>query len=145
MGKNDQSLMEKADILNPKYIEASAVNAWMDKYCQAHPLEKIADAILVLVSELKQKTGYLEEAVCETSDLTQEGRAICRKAFEQTKRSGVSLLEDRVTGAGKPHRPRLKSAGVRSAQGPSVVGQPPAQAGKPGLDPLDSAGPFFLH
>jgi TPR repeat protein len=85
LGKNDQRLIEKADVL--RSIEANAINAWMDQYCQAHPLDKIADAVHVLVSELKQKTGYLQEAVCETSDLKEEGRASCRKAFEETKRS----------------------------------------------------------
>jgi TPR repeat protein len=85
LGKNDQRLIEKADIL--RSIEATAINAWMDQYCQAHPLNKIADALHVLVSELKQKTGYLQEAVCEISDLKEEGRASCRRAFEETKRS----------------------------------------------------------
>jgi TPR repeat protein len=85
LGKNDQRLIEKADIL--KSIDATAINAWMDQYCQAHPLDKIADAVPVLVSELKQKTGYLQEAVCEISDLKEEGRASCRKAFEETNRS----------------------------------------------------------
>jgi hypothetical protein len=84
-GKSDQRLIEKADIL--AHIEPTAINAWIDQYCQAHPLDKIADAMPVLVSELKQKTGYQEEALCETSDLKEEGRASCRKAFEETKRS----------------------------------------------------------
>jgi hypothetical protein len=133
MGKNELSLVEKADILNPKHIDANAINAWMDKYCQAHPLEKITDAILALVSALKQKTGYLEEAVCETSDLAQEDRASCRKTLEETKRSGVSLLEDRVTPAGKPHQPQPRPAGpVRSPQGQPAVGQSQTQAGEPG-------------
>jgi hypothetical protein len=88
LGKNDQRLIEKADIL--RHIESTAINAWMDQYCQAHPLDKIADAIRVLVSELKQKTGYQEEFACETSDLGEEGRASCRKAFEETKRSAES-------------------------------------------------------
>jgi hypothetical protein len=146
MGKNELSLIEKADILNPKHIDANAINAWMDKYCQAHPLEKIADAILVLVSELKQKTGYLEEAVCGTSDLKQEDRASCRNTLEETKRSGVSLLEDRVTPAAKPPRPRPKPPDlVRSSQGQPVVGRPQTQAGEPGREPLGRAGPFFLH
>jgi hypothetical protein len=147
MGKNELSLIEKADILNPKHIDANAINAWMDKYCQAYPLEKIADAILLLVSELKQKTGYVEEAVCETSDLKQEDRASCRNTLEATKRSGLSLLENRVTPpAGKPQRPRPKPADlVRSPQGQPAVGQPQTQAGEPGRVPLGGAGPFFLH
>jgi hypothetical protein len=87
-GKNDQRLIEKADIL--WNIEPTAINTWMDQYCQAHPLDKIADAIPVLVAELKQKTGYQEEALCETSDLKDEGRASCRKALEGTKRSADS-------------------------------------------------------
>jgi len=146
MGKNELSLIEKADILNPKHIDANGINAWMDKYCQAHPLEKIADAILVLVSALKQKTGYLEEAVCATADLKQEGRASCRNTLEETKRSGVSLLDDLVTGAAKPHRPQPKPAGpARSPQGQPVVGQSQTQAGEPGRVPLRGAGPFLLH
>jgi len=88
MGKNDQRLIEKADIL--RQIEATAIDAWMDKYCQAHPIDKIADAIRVLVSELKQKTGYLQEAVCEISDLREGDRASCRKAFGETKQPAPS-------------------------------------------------------
>jgi hypothetical protein len=163
MGKNELSLIDKADILNPKLVDANAINAWMDKYCQAHPLEKIADAILLLVSELKQKTGYVEEAVCGTSDLKQEDRASCRNGLEETKRSGVSLLEDRVTPAAKPPRPRPKppdlvrssqgqpavgqpqTQAVRSPQGQPAIGQPQTQAGEPGREPLGRVGPFFLH
>jgi len=146
MGKNELGLIEKADILNPKLIDANAINVWMDKYCQAHPLEKVADAVLVLVSELKQKTGYVEEAVCGTSDLGQEDRASCRKTLEETQRSGVSLLEDRVTPAAKLPRPRPKPSDlVRSSPGQPAVGQPQTQAGEPGRIPLGSAGPFFLH
>jgi hypothetical protein len=88
LGKNDQRLIEKADIL--RYTEATAINAWMDQYCQAHALDKIADAIHVLVSELKQKTGYLQEAVCEISDLKEDDRISCRKVFEETKPSADS-------------------------------------------------------
>jgi hypothetical protein len=109
-GKNDQRLIEKADILNPRYIQANAIDAWMDKYCHAHPLEKIADAVPILVSELKQKSGYLQEAVCENSDLKEEARAICRKAFEETRRSAVSSLDDNGAGpvvvGGGAHRPQ---------------------------------------
>jgi hypothetical protein len=88
MGKNDQRLIEKADIL--RQIEAPAIDAWMDKYCEAHPLDKLADTIRVLVSELKQKTGYLQEAVCEISNLREADRASCRKAFDETKQSAQS-------------------------------------------------------
>jgi hypothetical protein len=94
LGKNNQTLIEKADILNPKYIDANAINAWFDNYCLAHPLERLADAITVLLIALKEKTGYLREAVCETSDLQQEGREGCVKALEATKRAVTSTLED---------------------------------------------------
>jgi hypothetical protein len=123
LGKNDQTLIEKADILNPKYIDANAINAWMDNYCRAHPSEMIADALRVLLAGLKEKTGYLEEAVCETSDLGEEGRAGCRKAFEATKRSAVSTSENSWPASvtahdGKLHRPRPNPAG--SAQAPQT-------------------------
>jgi hypothetical protein len=88
LGKNDQRLIEKADIL--RHVEPTDVNAWMDQYCQTHPLDKIEDAIRILVSELKQKTGYLQEAVCATSELEEEGRATCRHVLEETKRSAES-------------------------------------------------------
>jgi hypothetical protein len=124
LGKNNQTLIEKADILNPKYIDANAINAWMDNYCRAHPSEIIADALRVLLAGLKEKTGYLEEAVCETSDLGEEGRAGCRKAFEATNRSAVSTLGDFGPASvtvhdGKFHRPRPKPAG--SAQAPQTL------------------------
>jgi hypothetical protein len=144
LGKNNQTLIEKADILNPQRIDASAINAWLDKYCRAHPLEKIADALPVLVAELKEKTGYLLEAVCETSDLEEEGRGRCRKALEETKRSAVTTLDDGTTGSlnGKIHRPR-PAGPARSPQGQPIVGQsqtrsttvvPPAVPGRALLD-----------
>lgn len=123
LGKNDQTLIEKADILNPKLIDANAISAWLDKYCRAHPLEKIADALRVLLAELKEKTGYLREAVCETSDLEEEGRGRCRKAFEETKRSAVSTLDDIVAGSlnGKTRRPAGPAKPPQGQQ--PIVGQ----------------------
>jgi hypothetical protein len=114
-GKNDKTLIEKANILSPEYIDADAINAWMDNYCNAHPLETIADALRVLLAGLEVKTGYLEEAVCETSDLQQEGRAGCRKAFEATKVATALTLEggspaSLTLNGGTPHRLRPKPA-----------------------------------
>jgi hypothetical protein len=108
-GKNNKTLIEKANILSPKYIDADAVNGWMDNYCSAHPLETIADALRFLLAGLKVKTGYLEEAVCEASDLEQEGRAGCRKAFEATKVATALTLEGGSPASlglnrGTPHR-----------------------------------------
>jgi hypothetical protein len=126
LGKNTKTLIEKADILNPKFIDANAINAWMDNYCNAHPLETIVGALSVLLAELKVKTGYLKEAVCETSDLEQEGRAGCRKAFEAIEGSTVptSELGSRTSltlNNGKPHRPRPKPAApAQSAQGQPI-------------------------
>jgi hypothetical protein len=111
LGKNNKTLIEKANILSPKYIDADAINAWMDNYCSAHPLETIADALRFLLAGLKVKTGYLEEAVCETSDLEQEGRAGCRKAFDATKAATGLTLEggspaSLTLNSGNPHRLR---------------------------------------
>jgi hypothetical protein len=92
-GTNDKTLIEKANILSPRYIDANAINAWMDNYCRTHPLETIADALRVLLAGLKVKTGYLEEALCETSDLQQEGRAGCRRDFEATKVATAPTLD----------------------------------------------------
>jgi len=123
LGKNSQTLIEKADILSPKYVDTDAINAWMDNYCRVHPLETIADALRVLLAGLKEKTGYLEEAVCETSDLEAEGRAGCRKAFEATKQSVVSdaSASPPVNNA-KLHWPRPKTA--TSAQPPQALAVP---------------------
>jgi hypothetical protein len=119
LGKNSQTLIERADILNPKYINANAINAWMDNYCRVHPLETIADALRVLLAGLKEKTGYLEEAVCETSDLESEGRAGCRQTFEGTQRSVMSDAR-----ALKLHRPHPKPAATaKPPQVPAVVSQ----------------------
>jgi hypothetical protein len=128
-GKNNKTLIEKADILSPKYIDADAINAWMDNYCGAHPLERIADALRVLLAGLKVKTGYLEEAVCETSDLEQVGRAGCRKAFEAIKGSILPTLEggsqaSLIPNNRKPYRPLAKPAApAQSAQGPPIIVQ----------------------
>src|SRR5215475_14515999 len=102
LGRNGQPLIDKADSLNPKYTDAAAINAWMDRYCRAHPTDKIADAAAILVSELKQKTGYLQEAVCETSDLKDEGRATCRNAFAETRRTAILSWENDATGTVVP-------------------------------------------
>jgi hypothetical protein len=114
-GMNDKTLIEKANILGPQSIDADAINAWMDNYCRAHPLETIADALRVLLVGLEVKTGYLEEAVCETSDLQEDGRAGCRRAFEATKVATALTLEGRSSASltlnsGTPHRPRPKAA-----------------------------------
>lgn len=125
LGKNSQTLIEKADILNSKYIDASAINAWMDNYCRSHPVETIADALRILLAGLKEKTGYLEEAVCETSDLETEGRTICRQSFEATKRSVVIDGSTSLTlNNEKLHRPRPKPAtSAQAPQGQAVVSQ----------------------
>jgi hypothetical protein len=93
-GMNNPTLIEKAEILNPKFIDANAINAWLDNYCHAHPLERLTDAASVLLTALKEKTGYLRGAVCETSDLQEEGRARCFKALEATNRAVAFALED---------------------------------------------------
>jgi hypothetical protein len=125
LGKNRQTLIEKADILNPKYIDANAINAWMDNYCRAHPFETIADALRVLVAGLKDKTGYLEEAVCETSDLEAEGRVGCRKAFEATRKSVMSDVSASLTlNNAKLHWPRPKPVTPpQPSQAQAVVNQ----------------------
>lgn len=125
LGENNQTLIEKADILSPKYIDANAINAWMDNYCRAHPLETIVDALRVLLAGLKEKTGYLEEAVCETSDLEAAGRGACRKAFETTKRSVVDATVASLTvNNTKLHRPRPKSpTSAQRPQAQAVVSQ----------------------
>jgi hypothetical protein len=119
LGKNSQTLIEKADILNPRYINPNAINAWMDNYCRAHPLETIADALRVLLASLKEKTGYLEEAVCETSDLEAEGRAGCRQTFEATRQSAMSSARALlILSNAKRHWPRPK---------PTTTAQPPEE------------------
>lgn len=125
LGKNSQTLIEKADILNPKYIDVNAINAWMDNYCRAHAFETIADALRVLVAALKEKTGYLEEAVCETSDLEAEGRSGCRKAFDATKQSAMSDASASLTlNNAKLHWPRPKPATpAHPPQAQAVVSQ----------------------
>jgi hypothetical protein len=115
LGKNDKTLIEKANILSPEYIDADAINAWMDKYCSAHPFETIAEALRILLAGLEVKTGYLEETVCETSDLQQEGREACRRAFEATKVATALTLEggspaSLTLNGGAPHRLRPKPA-----------------------------------
>jgi hypothetical protein len=130
LGKNSQTLIEKADILNPKYINVNAINAWMDNYCRAHSLETITDALRILLARLKEKTGYLEEAVCETSDLEPEGRAGCRKAFEATKQSVMSNAGASLTlNNERLHWPRPKPAATaQPPQAQAVVSQSPVPA-----------------
>jgi hypothetical protein len=131
LGRNSETLIEKADILNPKYTNANAINEWMDNYCRAHPLETVADALRVLLADLKEKTGYLEEAVCETSDLESEGRAGCRQDFESTKQSAMSDARALFTlNSAKLQWPRPKPAiTAKPPQAQAVDSQPAVSEG----------------
>jgi hypothetical protein len=39
-------------------VDARAINAWIDNYCRAHPLEPLRDAALELVKELNRRAGH---------------------------------------------------------------------------------------
>ncbi|HEY7764904.1 MAG TPA: hypothetical protein VIB38_07925 [Aestuariivirgaceae bacterium] len=45
------------DILLAGITDLAGMGIWLDNYCRAHPLDKIADAVHQLVLELRMKHG----------------------------------------------------------------------------------------